>query len=245
MAAETESTQQAVPPLAAEVRRGVRAVVPLWVGVVPFAAAFAILARTAGFSLIETQALSMLVFAGAAQLAIVTLFAAGAGPLAIVATVLVLNLRHLLYGLSLGQGWGPTTRPPVPVLALLLTDESYGLTVKDRIAGGGGGPGFYSGTGLGLYGVYAPATLAGSLAGGVIPDPTRLGLDFVFSLSFVALLVPLLRGWRRVAVAAIAAGAVLLLGRVAAGGVAIVLATTLAAGVGVALDRLGPARGGA
>jgi len=226
--------------LAGEVRRGFLAIVPLWAGVVPFALAFAVLARTAGFSLVETQALSLFVFAGSAQVAIVSLVAGGAGPPAIVATALVLNLRHLLYGLSLGRAWGRRTRPPAPVLALLLTDESYGLTIKDRIEGGGGGPGFYLGTAVSLYGAYNLATLAGSLTGGLLPDPRRLGLDVVFPLTFVALLVPLLRGWRRCVVAVVAAGAVLLLGRVAAGGVAIVLAATIAAGIGAALDRVGP-----
>ena len=61
------------------VRRGFVAMMPLWIGVVPFGATFAILARGSGFSVLETQALSMLVFAGSAQLAVVTLVAAGAG----------------------------------------------------------------------------------------------------------------------------------------------------------------------
>ena len=57
----------------AEIRRGFLAMVPLWAGVVPFAMTFGILARTAGFTAPEAQALSMFVFAGSAQIAIVTL----------------------------------------------------------------------------------------------------------------------------------------------------------------------------
>src|SRR5215207_5273278 len=120
-----------------EIRRGFLAMIPLWAGVVPFALAFAILARTAGFSVLETLALSGLVFAGSAQVAIVLLFAGGAGAGAIVATTLALNLRHVLYGLSLRRGWAERTGPPHPLLAFLLTDESYGLTVKDGLDGGG------------------------------------------------------------------------------------------------------------
>jgi predicted branched-subunit amino acid permease len=180
----------------------------------------------------------MLVFAGSAQIAIVTLFAGGAGAGAIVATALVLNLRHILYGLSLSRAWGRPTRPPLPLLAFLLTDESYGVTIKDRLDGRGG-PTFFFGASFSLYLVYCLATLVGSLAGRFIPDPRGLGLDFVFPLTFVALLVPLLRGWRQCAVAALAAIAALLLGRIAAGGVAIVVAAVVAAGLGVALDRVG------
>lgn len=241
--AATGPTTLVTPAFAVEVRRGFLAMMPLWVGVVPFAVAFAILARAAGFSIVETQALSLIVYAGAAQVAIVTLFAGGAGAFAIVATTLILNLRHVLYGLSLGRLWGRWTRPPAAVLALLLTDETYGLTIKDR-AEGGGGPGFCLGTGFSLYLAFNLATLAGSLAGRFLPDPRRLGLDFIFPLCFVALLVPLLRGWRQCAVALLAALAALLLGRVAAGGVAIVAATCVAAAGGVALDRFGqPAAG--
>ena len=61
-----------------ELRRGFLAVVPLWPGVVPFAVAYAVLARASGYSAIETQLMSLLVFAGSAQLAMVTLYAGGA-----------------------------------------------------------------------------------------------------------------------------------------------------------------------
>jgi 4-azaleucine resistance transporter AzlC len=237
------SLPRAVPAHAAEIRRGALAMVPLWAGVLPFALAFGILARGAGFSATETQALSAFVFAGSAQIAIVNLFAGGAGAGAIVATAIVLNLRHILYGLSLGRAWSRPTRPPLPLLAFFLTDEAYGMTIKDRLDGRGGAS-FYWGASGSLYLIFNIGTLAGSLAGQFLPDPRRLGLDFVFPLVFVALLVPLLRGWRQCAVAAVAALATLLLGRVVAGGVAIVGAAVAAAALGVMLDRVGPRRTG-
>lgn len=227
------------PGHAAEVRRGFLTMVPLWAGIIPFAITFGLLARTAGFSALETQALSMLVFAGSAQIAIVTLYAGGASAVAIVATALVLNLRHLLYGLSLSRGWARPTAPPLPLLAFFLTDESYGVAIKDRLDGRGG-PSFFFGASVSLYLVYAVGTLVGALAGQFIPDPRGLGLDFVFPLTFVALLVPLLRGWRQCAVAALAGIAALLISRIAPGGVAIVGAALVAAGVGTALDRIQP-----
>jgi 4-azaleucine resistance transporter AzlC len=221
-----------------EVRRGFLAMLPLWAGVVPFALAFALLARTAGFSALETQGLSLLVFAGGAQIAIVTLYAGGAGAVAIVLTVLVLNLRHVLYGLSLSRQLGRRTRPPLSLLAFMLTDEAYGVTVREGLDGRGG-PGFFLGASLSLYGVFNLATLAGVLVGRLLPDPQRLGLDFIFPLTFLALLLPLLRNWRQGVVAASSAIAALLLSRVTAGGVTILLAAITAAGLGVALDRIG------
>ena len=224
-----------------EMRRGAVAMIPLLAGALPFAFAFALLARTAGLSVIETQILTLTVFAGGAQVAIVTLLIAGSGGVAIVLTALALNLRHILYGLSLGKQFGPITRPPLPLLAAFLTDESYGLTIRDGLDGGGG-PRFFLGASLSLYGLFNLATLVGSLIGQLLPDPARLGLGFIFPLTFLALLLPLLRGWRHLIVAGVAAIAVLLLGRVAAGGVATLLAALLAASLGVALESFG-ARG--
>ena len=82
---------------------GFRAMMPLWLGVVPFGLVYAVLARDAGLSLVETQSLSVLVFAGSAQVSAVGLFGAGASAAEIVSTTFLLNVRHVLYGLSLGQ----------------------------------------------------------------------------------------------------------------------------------------------
>jgi predicted branched-subunit amino acid permease len=79
-------------------RRGVLAVPPLWLGVVPFAVALSLLARSAGLDPWQTQACSALIFAGSAQVALVT---GGSGWLAVLLTGVLLNLRHELYGLSL------------------------------------------------------------------------------------------------------------------------------------------------
>lgn len=222
-----------------EMRRGAIAMMPLWAGVMPFALAFALLARTAGFSPLETVALSLTVFAGAAQVAIVTLTVAGSSGVAIVLTVLALNLRHLLYGLSLSKEFGPTPSRERVLLAFFLTDEAYGVTIRDRLDGGGG-PSFYLGASLSLYGVFNLTTLAGALLGQLLPDPTRLGLGFIFPLTFLALLLPLLRGRRQVLVAGVSAIAVLLIQHVVAGGVAVLLAALIAASIGVALEARGP-----
>ena len=220
----------------AEFWRGVVALAPLLTGVVPFGVVFAVSARAVGFGVLETQALSMVVFAGSAQLAVVTLTAAGASAPWIVLTTLFLNLRHVLYGLSLGTWLGPRTRPPRPVLAFFLVDESYGLAIRALLAGRGGAA-FLVGAGLTLYVAFALATLAGSLLGSVLPDPAALGLDLVFHLTFLALLLPLLRTRLDLAVAAVAGLAALALVRVVDGGVAILLAITGAAALGAALDR--------
>jgi 4-azaleucine resistance transporter AzlC len=219
-----------------ELRRGFLAVVPLWPGVVPFAVAYAVLARASGYSAIETQLMSLLVFAGSAQLAMVTLYASGAGAVSIVLTALVLNLRHVLYGLSADRQLGRDERPRRSLLAFFLTDESYGLTTREWLAGRGSAA-FMLGTGLSLYSTFALSTLAGILFGSLLPDIERSGIDFVFPLSFLALLLPLLRSRLLVAVAAIAATTALGAGQYFSGGVTILLATIAAALAGTLLER--------
>jgi len=218
------------------VRRGFVAMLPLWLGVVPFALAFAILARTSQFSTVETVTLSILVFAGSAQLAFVKLVEHDSGGAAILLTVLLLNLRHVLYGLSLNAHLPARTRPPRPVLAAGMTDESYGLTIR-AFLGSRGSDGFFFGANLSLFVSFAAATLIGALLGSHIPDPDRLGLQIVFPLSFVALLLPLLGTRRDVAVAVLSGSLALLLSQSFGGGIVVLTTTMIGAGVGTLLDR--------
>lgn len=205
---------------------------PLWLGVVPFGLAYAVLARSAGLSLVETQALSLLVFAGSSQVSAVGLFGRGAGGPGIVFTTFLLNVRHVLYGLSLGRTV-PLTRRERLAAAFFLTDEAYGVS----IARGARTFPFVLGAELSLYLAWNLATLAGALLGGVIPDPERLGVDFVFPLAFLALLVPLLRRRVDVLVAIVAGALAWVLARSAPGGLPIVIAGVVGSLLGAVLTR--------
>ena len=175
---------------------------PLWLGVVPFALVYAVLAREAGLSLLETQALSALVFAGSAQVSAVGLFGSGAAALGIVSTTFLLNVRHILYVLSLGRRI-PLSRRQRPVAAYFLTDEAFGVVA----ASGERTFAFMLGAELSLFGMWNLATLGGAIAGSAITDPAELGIDLVFPLAFLALLVPLVRT-RVELVVAVSSGAI-------------------------------------
>ena len=148
--------------------RGFWILAPLWLGVVPFGLAYAVTARSAGLSLLETQALSTFVFAGSAQLSAVGLFAAGAAGLEIVLTTLLLNVRHVLYGLSLGRELSLTDRQR-PVAAFFLTDEAFGVVSAARERSFV----FLLGAELSLFMMWNLATFGGFLLGAAIPDPER------------------------------------------------------------------------
>jgi len=202
--------------------RGFWALAPLWLGVIPFGLAYAVTARGAGLSLLETQALSAFVFAGSAQLSAVGLFASGSAGIEIVLTTLLLNVRHLLYGLSLGREIPLTTRER-PMAAFFLTDESFGVVAAARERSFP----FLLGAELSLFAMWNLATLAGYLVGASIPNPEKIGVDMIFPLAFLALLVPLVRTRIELTVA------------LASGALAFGLARTLPGGLPILLTGIG------
>ena len=168
--------------------RGFGAVVPLWIGMIPFGAAYAVSARAAGLSVFETQLMSLVVFAGGAQFSAAGLFAQNASPVTLVVTTLLINARHLLYGLSLGRLISLSRRERF-LAAHLLTDEAYGVTFGSPARS----VGFFMGAGSSVFLSWNISTLTGSLLSTLIPDPAALGIDFIFPLAFLALLIPLLK----------------------------------------------------
>lgn len=218
------------PPASGGFGAGFRAMVPLWIGVVPFGAVYAVTARAAGLGLVDTQLMSLLVFAGGSQFAAVGLIAAGAGPWTLVSTTLLINLRHLLYGVVVAA----TTELRGARRALaahLLTDEAFGM----HVAQGHGRPTFLIGAGLSLFVVWNAATFAGAVLARSLPDPNAIGLDIVFPLAFLALLAPLVRDARTLAVACVGGLGAWGLGTVVEPGIAILVGAALAAGMGAAL----------
>lgn len=217
-------------------RRGFLAMAPLWLGVVPFGLALAVTSRSAGLSLVETQALSLFVFAGSAQFSAVGLFAVGASGLEIVLTTFLLNVRHLLYGLSLGRQVALTRRQR-PVAAFFLTDEAFGIVAAAKARSFG----FVLGCELSLFLVWNLATFGGFLLGAAVPDPERIGIDLIFPLAFLALLVPLLRRRVEVVVALGSGGLAYLLSRPLPGGLPILVTGVVGSLAGALLTRHEPA----
>lgn len=188
---------------------GARAELPVLLGVLPFGLIYGVLAVRAGLSPAAAIATSSVIFAGSAQFAAAQLIGAGAPGAIIIASGIVINLRHLLYSASLL----PYLRHLSPLwkwtLAYLLTDEAYVVAItRYRRANPSAAPGssmhwYFLGAGLALWATWQATTLAGVLFGARVPE--RWGLDFALPLTFIALLVPAIRG-RSDLVAAVAAG---------------------------------------
>ena len=220
-----------------EFSAGFTAVLPLWLGMLPFAIAYSVAARGAGLTVLETQAMSVFVFAGASQFGAAGMFAAGVQPFAIIFTTFLVNLRHLLYGLNLGRG-SRLGRGTEALAAHLLTDEAFGVTV----AAGKQGGAYLIGAGSSVFVIWNAGTLAGALLSSRIPDPTALGVDFVFPLAFLALLLPLLRNRPAWIVAAVSGMLAFILSRYVNTGVMVMVTGVAGSLLGAWLTRTQPER---
>jgi 4-azaleucine resistance transporter AzlC len=166
------------------------------------------IAVASGFPLWVPAAQSVLVLAGASEFLFIGIVAAGGNPLAAAAAGLLVNARHLPYGLALPDMTGPG-RPVKRLLAShVMNDESvvFALAQEDlprkRAA--------YWACGLGVLLCWPAGAVLGALIGGVIRNTSAFGLDAMFPAVILALIMPALRDRR--------------LGRAAAIGAAIALA---------------------
>ncbi|HXF52110.1 MAG TPA: AzlC family ABC transporter permease [Dehalococcoidia bacterium] len=182
---------------------GVRDELPLLVGVAPFGMAYGALAVEAGVSAAMAQAMSVIVFAGASQIVAVELV--GSAPAAVlVLTVLLVNLRHLLYGASLAPRVEALPLRWRWLLAYLLTDEAYAVTIaRYERDGSPYAHWYFLGAGVALWATWQITTGLGVFAGAAVPE--SWSLDFALPLTFIAILVPALRTRSAVGAAAAAA----------------------------------------
>lgn len=168
---------------------GVKAVAPVLLGVAPFGMVAGAAAVSAGLSPEAAVGLSVIVFAGAAQLAAVELLGRNAPAAVAVLTALVVNLRMSMYSASLAPYFRKLSRPWRWPLAYLLTDQAFALSVaafEERE--GVSRRWFYLGAALPIWLVWQVTTVVGVVAGAGVPDGWHLG--FAVPLVFLAILVP-------------------------------------------------------
>jgi len=163
--------------------------------------------------------MSLLVFAGASQFAMVQLFSQAAPTPVIIASVLFINLRHLLMATSLSAQLRrlPLTRRLFG--AFVLTDESFAMATG-HFRRGGRSLAYYFTFAIALYVLWNVATVVGIVVGGAIGDPRRFGIDFAITATFIGIVVLAIRHRADVLIAIVAA--------LVAGGLALAGASTVA-----------------
>jgi 4-azaleucine resistance transporter AzlC len=189
-----------------------RATVPVMVGVVPFGLVAGAAAVGAGLSVLQAMALSVVVFAGASQLAIIDLLSRDAALIVVVGTALVINARLVMYSASLAPHLLEDNSRWRALVAYVLTDQAFALSVTHYAEGAEAVERkrwYYLGTALPLWVVWQLCTVAGALVGTQVP--AWLPLEFAVPLTFLALLVPAIES-RPTLAAALVGGSIATLG---------------------------------
>ncbi len=198
-------------PLKTALWNGIKAELPITIGVIPFGLIYGVLGLSAGLTPLQAQAMSSIVFAGSAQFLGAQLISVGTPIPILWLTTLIVNLRHVLYSTALGPDLQHLARPWRWLLAYLLTDEAYAATAVHY--GNKQIPlaykhYFFLAAGFTLWATWQASTAVGILLGTQVPP--EWGLDFTLALTFIGIVVPTLKD-RPNTMAALTAGLVAVL----------------------------------
>ena len=190
-----------------------------------YGAAFGAAGVTAGFSILQTCLLSILLFSGASQFAVVGIMGAGGAAISAIATATLLGFRNTLYGLQMAPILKVKGFKRV-IAAQITIDESTAVATlqdndQDRKRG------FYL-TGIGVYLFWNLFTFLGAMGASAIGDPSVWGLDAAVPAAFLGLIWPRLKNKVQFLVSGIAIAWALLLTPVTPAGIPIITTVVLA-----------------
>ena len=218
---------------------GVRAEIPLLIGVFPFGLIYGVLALSSGLPVPAAQMMSSIVFAGSSQFIASQLVHESAPGLVLILTIAVVNLRHMLYSASLAPYLASLSMGWKVLLSYFLTDEAYapsiihyeeeGLTPFSHW--------FVLGAGFALWLIWQVSTAIGIFLGSAIPQ--SWSLDFALPLTFIAMVMPVLKN-RPSILAALSAGMVALLAYALPYKLGLILAALVGIAVGTLLEKIQP-----
>jgi len=187
---------------------------PIALGYMPVGMAYGVLAGKAGLDALNVLAMSVLVYAGSAQLVAVGLFASGASAAALVVTTLAINLRHLLFSAAMAPLLAGWRKRELAFFAFELTDESFALHAA-RFGRGERDKRLTLSINVMAQSAWVGGTALGVALGDVLGDGRAMALDFALPGMFLALLAGQLKSRSHAAAALV--GAALSLGAAAWG----------------------------
>lgn len=191
--------------------RGLRETAPLLLGILPFGMIAGTTAHTTGLDLPAAMGTSLIIFAGASQLAFLEMVSKQTPWFVVLVTPLIINTRFLIYSIAMAPHFRGMRLRKKAFLSYFLVDQAYLLSInhfRDHQLNPGERSWYYLGTASGLWVTWQFGTLLGIILGGHAPQ--ALPLDFAVPLSFIALLVPALRLRADIAAALAAAVTVIL-----------------------------------
>src|SRR5262245_21906968 len=184
-----------------EFRRGVVDILPVVTAAVPIGLLFGTLAAAKGIAPVEAMAMSATVYGGAAQFVAVDLWTNPAPVVLLTLTVFLVQIRHIMMGVSIARHMGQFPPWQRPLAMFFLVDEVWAFAER-RALGGPVPPAYWWGMSLALWGQWVVGTTVGSVLGRSLGDPKNFGFDFAFTATFVFILIGFIRSWRTGAVLA-------------------------------------------
>lgn len=217
----------------------VRTALFIGLAVAVYGVAFGAMGVSAGLSVVQTCALSILMFTGASQLAFVGVIGAGGAPSTAIATAWLLGVRNAMYAVRMAILLKPRGITRFVAAQLTIDESTANAIAQDESIESGRASrlGFWS-AGLSVYVLWNLATLAGAVATQAIGDPKALGLDTAIGAGLAGLLGPRIRDAETRAVAVVATVVALGLALVAPAGVPVLSSSLVAfAAAAITLKR--------
>ena len=174
-------------------KQGILEELPLQLGVFPFGFIYGITAIESGLTPMQAFLMSSIIFGGASQIAFVQLISNATPFGVLVTTVGAINSRHFLYSISMMEFLKNLSIKWRIVLAYLLTDEAYAISIRRFINEPNTSFLHFHllGTGITLFFSWQISTLIGVLLGGDLPQ--FLDLQFIIPLTFIAIIIPMIK----------------------------------------------------
>ncbi len=219
--------------------KGVKGASPIVLGYIPIGFAFGVLAVQQGMSISSIFFMSLFIYAGSSQFIGSAMIFAGAASVSIITTAFLVNLRHLLMSASLSPYLKHVHTSKQAVISHGITDETFAVGISyagNTKEGEKCSEGYYFGLHITSQTSWIISTVLGGFLGGLISDPTKYGIDFALSAMFIGLLFMQLKDKKDIIVA-ISGGVLSILFIVTgSGSFNIIIATVLAATIGVILE---------
>lgn len=175
-------------PNAKEIKKAFLSTVPVMTGYLVLGMGFGIILKTKGYGVLWALAMSVFIYAGSMQFVAIDLLTGGASLIAVALTTLMVNARHLFYGISMVDKYR-NTGTKKPYLIFALTDETYSLVCNDNaIKNINNKNGYYFLVSLFDQCYWVTGSVIGSLLGSIIPFNTE-GIDFALTALFVTVFI--------------------------------------------------------
>jgi 4-azaleucine resistance transporter AzlC len=222
-------------------RQGALAAAPLLIGILPWGVVAGVAMVSAGLTQVQAVAMSVLVFAGSAQLAVLPLLIAKAPLWVMYATALIVNLRYVIYSAALAPHFEHLSRPWRALLSYIVVDGVFALFLGKFGSNESKAHKhwFFLGGSLVMWIGWQASSMAGIFGGALIPQVSSL--EFAATLALIAVLVPLLYD-RAIVCAALAAGGVAVVAAKWPLNTGLLAAIAAGVAIGLLVARLDPVR---